>query len=79
MVDKQLAFMEETLSKSGYPQTTIDAALKMQKKFYQPVIYAPINLFGKFLGGIFLSLIIAIFVKKEGNPLINSPEEKMNI
>jgi hypothetical protein len=37
---------------------------------------APISIFGNMLYGVIMSLIVAIFAKKEGNPLIDSPEVK---
>lgn len=72
LVNKQLAFIEETFVKAGVPQTFIDSGLEMQKKFLQPEIYAPTRLLSNFLGGTILSLIVAIFIKKEGNALIDS-------
>jgi F0F1-type ATP synthase membrane subunit a len=46
----------------------------MQKKFLQPAIYAPIRLISNFIGGTILTLIIAIFIKKENNPLVEISE-----
>jgi Protein of unknown function (DUF4199) len=76
LVNKQLAFIEETFVKAGLPQAFIDSGLKMQKKFLQPTIYAPIKLFSSFLSGTILSLLVAIFIKKESNALIYNSEEK---
>lgn len=69
LVNKQLAFVEETFIKAGVPQNFIDSGLEMQKKFLQPAIYAPTRLVSNFFGGTILTLIIAIFIKKENNPL----------
>jgi hypothetical protein len=69
LVNKQLAFIEDTFVKSGVPQKFIDSGLEMQKKFLQPAIYASTRLVSNFIGGIILTLIIAIFIKKESNPL----------
>jgi Protein of unknown function (DUF4199) len=70
LVNKQLAFVEETFVKAGLPQAFIDSGLKMQKKFLQPAIYAPTKLFSSFLSGTILSLFVAIFIKKENNAII---------
>ena len=43
--------------------------MKIQKKMMKPEIMAPMRLFGNMLYGVIMSLIVAIFVKKEGNPL----------
>jgi hypothetical protein len=74
LMTKQLAFAEETMVKQGLPQASIDAALKIQKKILKPEILAPISIFGSVLYGTILSLIVAIFVRKEGNPLVENVE-----
>jgi hypothetical protein len=76
LIDKQLAAAEELLAKRGLPQEAMDASLKIQKKMMKPEIMAPIGIFGNMLYGVIMSLIVAIFAKKEGNPLIDSPEVK---
>jgi len=76
LIDKQLAAAEELMAKKGIPQEAMDAGLKIQKKMMKPEIMAPISIFGNMLYGVIMSLIVAIFVKKEGNPLIDSPEVK---
>jgi hypothetical protein len=76
LIDKQLAASEELMAKKGIPQEAMDAGLKIQKKMMKPEIMAPISIFGNMLYGVIMSLIVAIFVKKEGNPLIDSPEVK---
>ncbi len=76
LIDKQLAASEELLAKRGLPQEAMDASLKIQKKMMKPEIMAPISIFGNMLYGVIMSLIVAIFAKKEGNPLIDSPEVK---
>jgi len=71
---KQLAFTEELLAKRGMAQESVDAAMKMQQKFIKPGIMAPFSILGNMVSGTIMSLIIAIFVRKEGNPLIETPE-----
>jgi hypothetical protein len=73
---KQLAFTEELYAKRGMPQEAMDAALNMAKKLQKPIITAISGILGGVFFGTILSLIVAIFVKKEGNPLIDSPEVK---
>jgi hypothetical protein len=72
LVNRQLAQIEEIYHKKNLPQTSIDAALKIQAKFLQPTFYAITRLFSKLLMGIILSLFIAIFIKKEGNPILEN-------
>lgn len=71
LVGKQLANAEEMLLQKGMPQDTIDTAMKMQRKLIVPEIMAPLSIFGNMLTGTIMSLLVAIFVRKEGNPLID--------
>jgi hypothetical protein len=59
---------------AGVPQNFIDSGLKMQKKFLQPKIFAPVKLISNFLGGTIISLIVAIFIRREGNALLDNSE-----
>ena len=74
LIDKQLAFGEEMMLKRGLPQEAIDASMKIQKKMLVPEIMAPFSILGNMLTGTIMSLLVAIFVRKEGNPLIDSSE-----
>jgi hypothetical protein len=70
---KQLAFAEEMMMKKGIPQAQIDAGMAIQKKIMKPEIMAPISIFGNMFMGVIISLIIGIFIRKEGNPLSDTP------
>ncbi len=74
LIDKQLAFTEEEMLKRGLPEETVEAGMKVQTKLMKPAIMAPISIFGSMIQGLFMSLIVAAFVRKEGNPLIDTPE-----
>jgi hypothetical protein len=71
LIDKQIAFAEEVMQKRGLPQEAMDAAMKIQQKMIKPGIIAPMSLLSNMLYGLIMSLIIGIFVKNEGNPLID--------
>ncbi|TAL64610.1 MAG: DUF4199 domain-containing protein [Bacteroidetes bacterium] len=73
LVSKQLAFAEEAMVKKGIPQSAIDAGMAIQTKIMKPAIMAPISIFGSMIWGVIISLLVSIFIKKEGNPLIDSP------
>ena len=75
LIDKQLAFLEEKMIKKGLPEAAIEAGMKMQSKIMKPAIMAPLSIFGSMLQGLIMSLIVAAFVRKEGNPLIDTPEK----
>lgn len=72
---KNLAFAEEMLARRGMPQEALDAAMSFQEKFIKPEIIAPFSIFGNMITGTIMSLLVAIFVRKEGNPLIDAPGE----
>lgn len=71
---KQLAFTESKMVEKGLPQASIDAGMAIQEKIMKPAILAPLTIFGSMLWGVIISLLVSIFVKKEGNPLIDTPE-----
>ena len=73
LLNKQMAFNEELMLKKGMPQAQIDAGMAMRSKLMKPAIMAPLSIFGTMLGGLIISLIVGIFVRKEGNPLIDTP------
>jgi len=74
LLDKQLAFAEEEMLKRGLPEASVEAGMKLQAKMMKPAIMAPLSIFGTMFQGLIMSLIVAIFVRKEGNPLIESTE-----
>lgn len=70
---KQLAFTEELMARRNMPQQTMDAAMEVQKKLMKPGIISLMGLFGNMFTGVIMSLLVAIFARKEGNPLIDTP------
>lgn len=76
LISKQLAASEELLLKRGMTQEMIDAGMNMQKKMMRPGIMAVSGIFISMFIGTVMSLLVAIFVRKEGNPLIDAPEVK---
>jgi glucan phosphoethanolaminetransferase (alkaline phosphatase superfamily) len=70
---KQLAMTEDMMVKKGMAQSAIDTTMAMQAKFMKPGIMSVFVFFGSMFWGIIISLIISMFVKKEGNPLIDTP------
>ena len=71
LIDKQLAFAEETMMQRGAPQAAIDAAMAIQRKLMKPGIMALMGILGNLFWGTIISLVVSIFIKKEGNPLID--------
>jgi hypothetical protein len=73
LAKKSLAMAEEGLVKKGAPQAAIDAGMAFTAKIMKPGIMAFLSIFGTMIGGLILSLLVSIFIKKEGNPLIDTP------
>jgi hypothetical protein len=71
LVDKQLAFAEEMVMARGLPQASVDAAMAIQRKLMTPGIIALMSIFGNLFWGTIISLIVGVFIKREGNPLID--------
>ena len=70
---KQLAFAESKMMERGIPQASIDAGMAIQAKIMKPAILAPLTIFGSMLWGVIISLLVSIFIKRESNPLIDTP------
>jgi Protein of unknown function (DUF4199) len=76
LIDKLIAISEEAGLKRGLTQEQIDMSMKVTRKLMTPVFISIMAIISNMFFGTIFSLIIAIFVKKEGNPLIDSPEVK---
>ena len=71
---KVLAFTEERLVNRGrMPQQAIDAAMTIKKKIMIPEIMAPGSILNNMFSGTIISLIVSIFTRIEGNPLMDAP------
>lgn len=78
LIDKMLAMTEEKLLDRGLSQSQVDAGMSVQSRIMKPAFIAPISIFGNMFQGLIMSLIVAAFVRKEGNPLIDVPESNSN-
>ena len=70
---KKLAFIEEMIVRRNPPQQALDAAMALQRKLNAPEFSAPLSIFNSMFIGTILSLIVSIFTRKEGNPLVDAP------
>jgi hypothetical protein len=74
LVAKQVAMAEQGMrAKGNLTESQIDAAMKFTEKFMKPGFMVITGIFAGMLFGTVISLIVSIFVKKEGNPLIDTP------
>lgn len=76
LTDKMLAMTEMKMLEKGLPESMIEQSLKMSAKFMAPWLMAISGIFGGVLMGTILSLIVSIFTRKEGNPLIDDSIEE---
>ncbi|MCX6320433.1 MAG: DUF4199 domain-containing protein [Bacteroidia bacterium] len=75
LVTKQLAAAEEAMrAKGNLTEAQIETAMKFTGKIMKPGIMSISGIFISMIWGTILSLIVSIFIKKEGNPLIEAPE-----
>lgn len=75
LVSKQIAIAEEGMrAKGNLTETQIDAGMKFTEKIMKPALMSIFGIFLNMIWGTVLSLIISIFIKKEGNPLIDTPQ-----
>ena len=73
LVKKTLAMSEEAMQQKGVPQAAMDAGMAFTAKIMKPEIMALFSIFGTVFFGLIYSLLVSIFVRKEGNPLIETP------
>jgi hypothetical protein len=75
LINKMLALSEEESLKRGLTQEQIDMTMKITKKIMTAPVLTIFSIFGNMFFGTILSLIVAAFVRKEGNPLIDSTQQ----
>ena len=76
LIDKQLASVEEKIMERGLPQAQVETAMSIQRKLLTPGVISLTSIFGYMFQGTIISLIVSIFIKKEGNPLIDVPADQ---
>lgn len=70
---KLLTITEEGMVKKGMTQTQIDAGMTMSKKMLTPGFMMISGFLGSMFFGTVVSLLVSIFTRKEGNPLVEPP------
>jgi hypothetical protein len=73
LVKKSMAIAEEGMAKKGLPQASIDAGMAFTAKIMKPSIMSIFTIIGSMFFGVIYTLLVSIFIKKEGNPLIDTP------
>ncbi len=78
LYDKILALSEEKLIARGISESQIEAGMQVAAKMQKPWISAIQALFGGAFFGLIMSLLVSLFVKKQGNPLLDKEETASN-
>ena len=68
--------MRIAMIERGIPESAMEQGMKIQEKIMTPGIMNLLGIFNNMLFGTVLALIISIFTKKEGNPLIDDSIEE---
>lgn len=76
LIDKMLLVAEETMIEQGIPESAMEQGLKVQKKLMTPAFMAIASIFSTMLIGTIIALLISIFTRREGNPLIDDTIEE---
>ncbi len=74
LVAKQMAVTEQGMVDKGLTQEQIDAGLAFSAKLMKPAIMSIWGFVISMIWGTIISLLISIFIRKEGNPLIETPQ-----
>ena len=73
LVKKALAVSEEAMVNKGVPQAGIDAGMAFAAKIMKPGVMSLFAIFGTMFFGVIYTLLVSIFIKKEGNPMVDTP------
>jgi hypothetical protein len=74
LIAKQLALAEEGMrAKGSLSEAQIEAGMKFTEKIMKPGVMSITGIFFNMLWATIISLIVSVFIKKEGNPLIDQP------
>ncbi len=76
LIDKMKAMAETKMIERGIPEAAIEQGMKVQAKIMVPWVLALSGIFTTMFWGTVFSLIVSIFTRKEGNPLIDEAIEE---
>jgi hypothetical protein len=76
LIDKMMIAAEEAMIERGVPESAMEQGLNVQKKMMTPAFISGMSIFSTMLVGTILSLLISIFTRREGNPLIDDTIEE---
>ena len=75
LVQKLYSITEQGMLDKGMAEEQIEVAMEVSKKFMSPYFMAVWVIVGSVFVGLIISLIEAIFLKKEGDPVVSEAEK----
>lgn len=76
LTEKMIAMSEEAMIARGLPEAAMEQGMKIQEKIMKPGILAALSIINTVFFGTIMSLLISIFTRREGNPLIDDNMEE---
>lgn len=67
LIGKLILESEEKLLASGMPEDQLEMAMEMNRKMFTPTLLSIMGILGQTFMGLVFSLVLAVFLKKEGN------------
>jgi hypothetical protein len=67
--------MEDQMLAQGYTDEQVEAMSSMNPVFSSPTLYSVVAFFGSLITGFIISLIVTIFLKKQGDPFSSDMAE----
>ena len=74
LIQKLVAISQDKMLEQGIAEAQMEAAMKVTKIFINPFIMAAMGIFTSVFFGLLVSLILGIFLKKEGTPVAPAPQ-----
>ena len=68
LTQKLLVMSQDKMLEKGYSEAQMEQASSVTKIFIKPVVMAAMGVFSSVFFGLLISLILGIFLKKEGSP-----------
>jgi len=74
LTQKLIVASQDKLVDQGMAEAQIEQAMSITRIFIKPVVMGVMGVFVSTFFGLLVSLIVGIFLKKEGNPFVPAPE-----
>ncbi|MEZ5001383.1 MAG: DUF4199 domain-containing protein [Bacteroidales bacterium] len=76
LIDKMIAMSEQKMVDRGIPEAALEQGMKFQKKIMVPGVLSAMSIVNGMFMGTIMALLVSIFTRREGNPLIDDSIEE---